>query len=570
MVSANQDKKAPGCFGAPLRWLYNNNPFYLISAGMLIYGLNVMFASREMTSDLSWTIMIILASFILLLAFSATLIIRLGKVWDDARSIIMVIILMFFALSISFDLTLIEDYDTGRLLMWAGLIFCIGTSELLLKGVNMTLHGLFKLPLYLCLAVLFLYPILISDLLQAPHDAMQRTWMIYLFNPVAALACLALLPVIRRGNRLAICNGTPWSWPWFPSPVYVMLVIGLLIRSASLTISFEPAFGDYSPSAANVSSAFGGYFLFPIAAAVILILMEAASLKPKGLLSHIVLTLPIAAAGLCWTQADPIDAVFTGFLNSFTARLAHPFTLACWVGTALYAYAWWRKLPAAKTMFVLSLATLPVTHSLVEGPLSEIIPWPISGWIVTAWLIVHHRGRWNSTRFVLTAASALFAIASTAGTALPIHSSLALGPLYLLIATMVVLIAGLFKDDSAQVYQDSGAAMIMLVFLLAHTLFMHMYAGVWFQPKLFMLGLSGLSVLYVLLTGNRLMMIALVLQGLSYVFYAMVQIALFVMRLKLSSGMMKIVLSIGFFLMAIFISLLKAFVRRQPDPSHGG
>lgn len=65
------------------RFIYNSNPFYLISAAIILYAQSVLFG----TSDIALPTLIpvgLIASYTLLLAATAVFIVQWGHVWDDA------------------------------------------------------------------------------------------------------------------------------------------------------------------------------------------------------------------------------------------------------------------------------------------------------------------------------------------------------------------------------------------------------------------------------------------------------------------------------------------------------
>ena len=77
-----------------VRVLYTHNPFYLISACLFAYGLKLMFRVGDSSVLFNqgsvaymqpWNLMASLAAVTILMAVTAVLIVRLGKVWEDAR-----------------------------------------------------------------------------------------------------------------------------------------------------------------------------------------------------------------------------------------------------------------------------------------------------------------------------------------------------------------------------------------------------------------------------------------------------------------------------------------------------
>jgi hypothetical protein len=123
------------------------------------------------------------------------------------------------------------DLATQNLLL-AGLAFSLGICETLVRALRLRLPVLVRGPLYISLALLFIFPLVLSDLSIQGHDEAMR-FGVYLFPWFAAIGLLAFLPGANRGRDDAP-NGTPWSWPWYPWSVVVLLVIGFCLRSYSL------------------------------------------------------------------------------------------------------------------------------------------------------------------------------------------------------------------------------------------------------------------------------------------------------------------------------------------------
>jgi hypothetical protein len=94
------------------KFLYNHKPFCLISACLFVYGLQAVFRPGEVDLLFNrfevayidpWFLMLGLCRVTLLMGVTAYLIVRFGKVWDDARSLVLVLLLMFLAIFVSFD-----------------------------------------------------------------------------------------------------------------------------------------------------------------------------------------------------------------------------------------------------------------------------------------------------------------------------------------------------------------------------------------------------------------------------------------------------------------------------------
>src|SRR4029077_14040010 len=129
------------------RRLSTNNPFYVLSAGLFLAGLWVSFGAQSEAVE-TWALMSGLAGYTLLLAVTACLLIRFGNVWDDARTILLLVVLMFLATSVTFDEVLVVDPVRGFVCYLGGFLFAIVVSEAVLRGIRLTLPALFRMPYY--------------------------------------------------------------------------------------------------------------------------------------------------------------------------------------------------------------------------------------------------------------------------------------------------------------------------------------------------------------------------------------------------------------------------------------
>src|ERR1700748_1746586 len=80
------------------------NPFYAISAVLVFVGLRASFDVGTATADFpSWSLLAALAGYTLLLGGMAALLARFGNVWDDIRTLLLLVVLMFLVISVAFD-----------------------------------------------------------------------------------------------------------------------------------------------------------------------------------------------------------------------------------------------------------------------------------------------------------------------------------------------------------------------------------------------------------------------------------------------------------------------------------
>ena len=155
-----------------LRLLYVHNPFYLLSAGFFVYGLQMLFRpgeveflfDRESVAYINpWSLTVSLCGVTTLMALTAFLIVRFGKVWEDARSLVLVLLLMFMSISVSFDeIVTLASWDEDSLrpaveLFLFGFGFALTITEVLVRGLGIRFPWLYRGPFYGLLALFFVF-----------------------------------------------------------------------------------------------------------------------------------------------------------------------------------------------------------------------------------------------------------------------------------------------------------------------------------------------------------------------------------------------------------------------------
>ena len=207
--------KSHSSLGGVAKFLYNHNPFYVLSAGLILYGLYQAFRGGNAAVEHPWWLAAALCGYTTLMAVTAFLVIKLGRVWEDARSIVLILLLQFAAISLSFDQLCSTAPGQAAGLLAFGFGFSLLVSEALLGGLEIRLPRLFRLPYYLILGLFFGYPLLVKP--QTMLDSIGPTaWRIYLFPVVVGLAFLTLLPAIRRGANYVSRTGRPGRGPGSP------------------------------------------------------------------------------------------------------------------------------------------------------------------------------------------------------------------------------------------------------------------------------------------------------------------------------------------------------------------
>lgn len=365
-----RNSKFPSIFKS----LYTHNPFYLLSTCFVLYAIKRAFRPELMGYIDPWALMASLTGFTMLAAVTAWVVVRFGKVWEDARSIVLVLVLMFLAMSVSFD-ELLNIYSTEAIgLLTLGFCFSVIVTEALLRSLNIRFPALFRMPFYLMLALFFFYPVFVSHEVTGLGLTATR-WRIALFPTIAGAISLLLIFAIRRGTAYVSRNGTPWRWPWFPWTLFAFLALAVCGRSYSLSISFDTSVGLVT----DMNSLFGGCFLIPFFLAILVLLLEIGIVEGKQNLRMGVM----AAAGLLLLLALPLrgfDPTFAEFQTTFVRALASPLFLALLGLLAFYLYAWLRGIRVAEAGVVTTLLLATVVGSKTLGMSSLTLPvlWPLA------------------------------------------------------------------------------------------------------------------------------------------------------------------------------------------------
>lgn len=357
----------PGNPRRPLGWIATSNPFYVISAGLFLIGLRMSFGEQARGID-TWALMIGLGGYTLLLA-AALLLVRFAGVWNDVRTVLLLVVLMFLATSATFDELLVMKPDRGIPLYLGGLTFSVLVTEVLLRGIRLRLPAGFRVPYYLVLGLFFLYPLGLVPVVGQPHSE-PLLWGLFGFAPAAGLLFLTLLPAIHRGPSYVRDNGSPWPWPFYPWSLFVFLAVAVVGRSVLLCRSFHLLDGS-----SMEHSVFGPYLLVPFGFSLAVLAVELGVVARRKVTMWVGLALPVGLVVLAGTGHRG-ESVYREFLDLFTARLtATPLFLTVVAAGIFYGYAWLRDVPLATAGLTAALTGLafvePEVLSLADVRLSR-------------------------------------------------------------------------------------------------------------------------------------------------------------------------------------------------------
>lgn len=318
-----------------LRFLYSSNPFYVISAGLIFFGLRSSFDTAGDSFE-SNALMIGLSGYVILLALSACFLIRVGKVWDDVRSMLLLVVLMCLAISVCFDDALATNPATGAWYYYAGFVFTALVSEGLLRGLPLRLPAVFRVPYYSILALFFFYPVLLSPLVGSPDDP-RLHWGLFGFSTAAGLVFLTLLPAARLGPHVVREDDSPWPWPWYPWVLFGTLALGILGRAYYLCISMHFVVGK--------DSIFGPYFWIPFLLVLNLLLLEVIQSCRRSALLPCLTVIPTALLAITITGPSKLP-VHLGFAETFTNTIgATPLFCTAVAIAVFYGYCVLRRVP---------------------------------------------------------------------------------------------------------------------------------------------------------------------------------------------------------------------------------
>ncbi|MGP0068679.1 MAG: hypothetical protein ACLQGP_34395 [Isosphaeraceae bacterium] len=440
-----------------VRFLYTSNPFYILSADLVFVGLRMSFGPGGPAAQ-SWALTMSLAGYTLLLATTACLLIRVGRLWDDLRSLLVLVVMMFLAIAMSCDDNMAANASKGALGYVAGFLFAVVVTEVVLNTIHLRLPGWYRLAYYAILGLVFLYPVALIPLLGDPENPTLQ-WALFGFSPMAALAITTLVPAARRGRAFLEKNGSPWRWPMYPWALFFVLVGGLCVRSMSLCVSFHYVEGH--------RTIFGPYFLVPIGLAVSLVWLEIGIISGRRRIMTAASALPLGLVFLAMAgQAD--DPVYRAFLELFIRTLGgSPAHITLLATTLFVAYAISRHVPRAWDLMAIALAGLAVVGPRtidLDGLVSpRALPMGVTGLVLasTAW---RHR---NSRRAALAAGFLVAAIARGIGDIWPTAE---LWPIALHLGVASLLVLGvLFNDGVGRLARRSGALALLVLGLDAST-----------------------------------------------------------------------------------------------------
>jgi prepilin-type processing-associated H-X9-DG protein len=448
-------------FSGLMRFIYRSNPFYLISACLFLYAMTVFFHTSNIWIDNSVPLSLI-AAYSALLTGTAILIVRAGKVWDDARSLLFITLFMFIFLSVGMDYIILENLKSAPLMMASWLAFCILLSESMRWGLRIKISLLTLLVYYALLALFFFYPHFLGVLLtEHKKNIVPVIRGIMGFELIASGLFLCLIPVARKGAKLFRDNGTPWKWPYFPWSFFGVLGFAVCCRVYMMSISFIPGKGVGPFS--RLETGFDLYMIIPSLLAFAVLFSEHAKASKNLNAQKIVLAIPLLFYMTLFSGVLSRSWLYHESLMALTGQSKTPFPVAAAAAIIFYAYAWVRRIKYADIAFIVSL-TIPFMVDMLVGYLPSLgIPYSAPLFIFAVFFLVksalHKTSIWSfmSVIFFMLSACVQFK-----GTWFASHYYAL--PLHILYAAFFA-IGILYKDAFARWLREALAFLVPVVYL---------------------------------------------------------------------------------------------------------
>jgi hypothetical protein len=332
------------------RFVYNHNPFYVVSAVLVLYGLHISFADN-LDPTQGWKFTELLMGYILMLAATSVIVVRLGQVWEDARTLVLLVALLMVALASSFDRVCLDNAWQGARFLAVGLGFSLIVTELLLRLLRLSFPWNYRLPFYLLLALLFAYPAWLGHL-SLENRLTEMAWYVLGFPAIAGLVFALLMPAARLRGENVINNGTPWEWPLYPWSLFVLLGVGVLLRAYAMSMSFDPTKG--------LTSGFQLYVVVPLLLSWHLLWTEGADYaKPWRKLFAVVAPLALFALALPG-QGGSVGEI--RYLELLQDTVGSPIQITAALLIAYYVYVWSRGIRLAEAGLLLAFGVLAIVN----------------------------------------------------------------------------------------------------------------------------------------------------------------------------------------------------------------
>lgn len=376
------------------KFLYTQNPFYLISCFLIIYGLQIATTARgDLVSRSAW-LAIGTAAYTALMAVTCIGVVRLGKVWQDARSIFLVVAISFVAFSVGIDELCVVDWNLAAAIMAGGGLMTVVTTEVVLRACRLRLPSWYRLSFYGLMLVFFASPLVLGRAV-AERQTQLSNWGPMLFSVAVAVAIGLLAPAIRRGGEAVRDNGSPWRYPLYPLSLFAVLVVLAGIRAHAIWISF---------GFIGAAVRFEFLLLAPILLAVLGLMIESPYQRSAAMALAPLLMLGAVTPG--GTSHLPM-------IGDVRDAFGSAGTFCGFAIAAFYTYAWIRRTAAAPVGLVATMLGLGCFGTIPEAAFElGVRTWMFGGvaCVITGWICLRQRRAdyvWMALGFLVSVTMAM-------------------------------------------------------------------------------------------------------------------------------------------------------------------
>jgi len=360
-LAPDLDPKAPFSMG---RFISTQNPFYLISALLVLWGI---WLSILPTLEIEHVVVLwgITVGYIILVSISTVAVIRWAHDWSDARTLLLIIPLFCALLSMLFDELLLHRSVEAAGMLGLGFIFSVICFECVVSQTGIKLMPAVRWIYHLMMATLFITPVLLQIVLKVWNSSEFTVTLLSLFPIVVSLEFLLLafaMPALYRHRQ---SNGTPYPFPWFPLSLFAVLFVVCMFRLYLLALAFAPGWNYVVVQANN---------FIPFVFVAGLILVEIDRQKQSS------------PARLC-SFICGIGALIMSFV--LTPQLTQPEVvgptreMTSWLAAGFYIWLAHRHIPFAS--WGVALAT--VSLSWISDADGMIVPWYVATMLGAGYLV---------------------------------------------------------------------------------------------------------------------------------------------------------------------------------------
>jgi hypothetical protein len=361
------------------RFLYTENPFYLISCFLILYGIQLMALNRPTALSRAIVMSSSIGFYAVVMAITVIVVVRLAKVWQDARSIFLVVLIALAAYSSGFDETCVNDPQMAWWFAGAGGVLTLCLIESVVRCCRLRLPGAYRMAMYAMFFVFMFAPPIFGGWVRTRNES-AAGWSSVIFSVAFAAAMLLMIPAMRRRGLDLRHNVSPWKWPAYPLAAFFILIVLAGIRVHAIWMSF----GFYGRPVR-----FEPFLIMPLVFSGLILLAEV-DLRRRKLMRPCATTAMFASPLLLLAAVNQQGETSLPIASSLAYYAGSAVNVSLGALIVLLMYLSLARLPRASTMMA---AAIVVTAVLMKIPnwmaLAGIERWMlllVAGAYVLVWL----------------------------------------------------------------------------------------------------------------------------------------------------------------------------------------